>query len=230
MRLINLNDNSLLHKCFIECHTLNENNITCWLSHIESILKFFNFDDIWNNPNITNTRSFTAMWKNINEETYKHEWMKYISNESVSPKLRSFAKLKSNFQLERYLLNMKNHKAKRLLTKLRISSHNLHIETGRYHKPKKTPLQQRICYFCNSHSVEDELHLILDCTFYDEFRSTLFTKLEAICDFNQLSDIEKFKLIMSANNGDIDFCLPIGTFLISCFEKRDNTILPINDN
>ena len=149
------------------------------------------------------------MWKNINEETYKHEWMKYISND---------------------LLNMKNHKAKRLLTTLRISSHNLHIETGRYHKPKKTPLEQRICYFCNSHSVEDELHLILDCTFYDEFRSTLFTKLEAICDFNQLSNIEKFKLIMSANNDDIDFCLPIGTFLISCFEKRDNTILPINDN
>ena len=46
---------------------------------------------------------------------------------------------------------------------------------------------------------------------------------------NYLNYIEKFKLIMSANNGDIDFRLPIGTFLISCFEKRDNTI-PINDN
>ena len=95
-----------------------------------------------------------------NEETYKHEWMKYISNESVSPKLRPYAKLKSNFQLERYLLNMKNHKAKRLLTKLRISSHNLNIETGRYHKHKKTPLEQRICYFCNSHSVFCNSHSV----------------------------------------------------------------------
>ena len=83
---------------------------------------------------------------------------------------------------------MENHKAKRLLTELRISSQNLHIETSRYHKPKKTRLEQGICYFCNSYSVEDERHLILDCMIYDEFRSTLFTQLVAICDFNQLSE------------------------------------------
>ena len=84
--------------------------------------------------------------------------------------MRSFSKLQSNFQLERYLLNMKNHKAKRLLIKLRISSHNLHIETGRYHKPKKTPFEQFISAIptLSKMNGSDELHLILDCTLYDK--------------------------------------------------------------
>ena len=32
-----------------------------------------------------------------------------------------------------------------MFTKLRISSHNLHIETGRHKRPKKTPVENRYC-------------------------------------------------------------------------------------
>ena len=40
--------------------------------------------------------------------------------------------LKKHFEIEPYLRNVKNDKQRILLTKLRISDHELAIETGRY--------------------------------------------------------------------------------------------------
>jgi hypothetical protein len=46
------------------------------------------------------------------------------------------------------------------LTKLRISSHPLAIETGRYSKPK-TPHNERFCKFCKD-QVEDKSHFLFN--------------------------------------------------------------------
>ena len=43
--------------------------------------------------------------------------------------------------------------------KLRISSHDLHIEKGRH---RKTLLNERKCFLCNK-SVEDEKHFVMEC-------------------------------------------------------------------
>jgi hypothetical protein len=222
IRLIKLDDQSLLHKSYIECYKLNENKNINWLSHIETLLKYFKMNDFWNNQDIPHIDNFLQLWTKETETKYKDEWIQSLNADLNNSKLRSFAKYKHSYKLENYLLNTKNFKAKKLLTKLRISAHDLHIETGRYHKPKKIPLDQRTCHFCNQNLIEDEIHLVLDCSFYDEFRASLFTELENICDFNQLCRNDKFILIMSANDGDIDFCCPIGNFLIKCFEKRKN--------
>ena len=140
----------------------------------EKLLKFFNFEQVWNNQNISHANNFIHLWKCKTEEIYSDEWKKSLNADPNNNKLRSFAKYKQSYKLENYLLNTKNHKAKILLTKLRISAHDLHIETGHYHEPKKTPLDQRICHFCNHNLIEDEIHLILDCDYYDEFRTSLF--------------------------------------------------------
>ena len=71
-------------------------------------------------------------------------------------------------------------------------------------------------------------NLILDCDYYDEFRTSLFEELNIICDFDELSRTDKYNLIMSANDGDIDFCFPIATFILSFFEKRSNTRVSTN--
>jgi hypothetical protein len=49
-----------------------------------------------------------------------------------------------------------NFEHRRCLTKLRISAHHLHIETGRY---QGIPPHQRLCEQCDSGEVEDEIHV-----------------------------------------------------------------------
>ena len=46
------------------------------------------------------------------------------------------------------------------MTRLRVSTHNLEIETRRWHKPNKIPRNDRKCKHCNT--LEDEFHFIID--------------------------------------------------------------------
>ena len=58
-----------------------------------------------------------------------------------------------------------------LITKFRISAHQLRIETGRYERKKnqagKIPIlerEERVCLYCNLSKVEDESHFLLECS------------------------------------------------------------------
>lgn len=53
------------------------------------------------------------------------------------------------------------------ISKIRLSSHNLAVETGRFNR---TTRNQRKCIYSNINCVEDEFHFILVCPLYDIFR------------------------------------------------------------
>ena len=71
-------------------------------------------------------------------------------------KLRTYVKLKNKFEMEHYLISVKNISARSAMTKLRISAHDLNIETGPYSKPRKTPLNLRKCTLCTAYSFLNE--------------------------------------------------------------------------
>ena len=57
------------------------------------------------------------------------------------------------------------------LAKLRLSSHTLAIETGRWHTPQSIPKENRVCKICNDgNSVEDEYHFVMICPVYEDLR------------------------------------------------------------
>jgi len=72
---------------------------------------------------------------------------------------RSFSK----FELQSYLNNVNIQKYR--VARLRLSSHRLHIETGRW---SNTPREDRKCALCNK--LEDEFHLLFECKAYDDIR------------------------------------------------------------
>ena len=55
------------------------------------------------------------------------------------------------------------------LTGLRVSSHRIAAETGRWHKPQPIPLNERKCILCNT--LEDEFHFVIECPLYKIARS-----------------------------------------------------------
>ena len=56
---------------------------------------------------------------------------------------------------------MINDEKRTLITRWRLSSHPLYIETGRYKTPI-VPRENRLCMVCNV--VEDEYHALFTCT------------------------------------------------------------------
>ena len=70
---------------------------------------------------------------------WTHDLYDDTRKNTMGNKLRTYRLFKNNFRMEQYLLVIKSAKLKKNLTQLRVSSHKLHIETGRHSQPYKDP-------------------------------------------------------------------------------------------
>ena len=60
-----------------------------------------------------------------------------------------------------------NDKYRTIITRWRLSNFDLHIEKGRYNQ---TPRELRLCNSCQQGRIEDEHHVIFDCSLYKDIR------------------------------------------------------------
>lgn len=79
---------------------------------------------------------------------------------------------KNSFNTETYVKNNMRRDHRRILAQFRSLNLPLAVETGRYTKPK-TPLNERLCKYCDSSSAEDETHFLIDCELYGDVRYDL---------------------------------------------------------
>ena len=64
-----------------------------------------------------------------------------------------------------------------VLAKIRISAHNLTVEKGRY---TGIPRHDRICKVCNTGSIGNEQHFLIECPAYKPLREDFILKLEKV--------------------------------------------------
>ena len=90
------------------------------------------------------------------------------------------------------------------MSRLRISAHNLRIETGRHVVPK-IPLNERLCKHCKV--IDSELHFLLQCTSKQEF---IPIRDQFMCDvsninqeFSNLNEDDKFVYLMSSDSNEL---------------------------
>ena len=76
------------------------------------------------------------------------------------------------------------------LFRLRCSAHDLNIEIGGH---DNIPQENRICYLCNSQTIENEFHFIMTCLIYDEIRHIYLPHLD-----NVVKDITAFCRLMNS--------------------------------
>ena len=124
---------------------------------------------------------------------------------------------KHYFEIEHYLIHVKNHEHRRALSKLRCSSHILDIERGRYSRPK-TPIMQRICPRCKI--LENEIHFITSCKLYHVNRCNLYNYvLKRNPQLLLLNDEDKFVFLLWSNN-KLMLC-QLAKFLFEAFRIRN---------
>ena len=81
-------------------------------------------------------------------------------DESNGNKLRTYRTYKITLSTEFYVNSNMRRDHRRILARFRSCNLPLAIETGRFTKPK-TPLNERLCGFCEASVIEDETHLLL---------------------------------------------------------------------
>ena len=107
--------------------------------------------------------------------------------------LHTYKYFKTDFGTEKYSTIL-SKQLRICLSKLRMSSHNLRIEAGRYGRNKIIG-SERYCLKCNTHDIEDEYHFILICPLYSELRNTYVKKY-----YVTKPSFIKFCTLMSSKN------------------------------
>lgn len=101
---------------------------------------------------------------------YSNFWNSEISN---IPNLRTYALFKKVFGRENYVVLDMPKYLRSILAQFRCGILPLRIEMGRYHGE---PVEERICTFCCKNSIENEIHFLLHCPLYNDYRRILFEK------------------------------------------------------
>ncbi len=157
-----------------------------WCTYIKNIFVEANNIEFWNDQCISNSQIIEI--KNKLHKNFIFKIQNDIFNSDKFPKLRTYKKFKTDFRFENHLVALENQGHQIVLSKFRISSHNLRIETGRYDNPKSEP-NERLCIFCDMQVVEDEKHFLLECPLYTDHTTLLlhvcYTKIKYFGNMNQ---------------------------------------------
>ena len=210
------NANSVVKNAYLDDYQSAQSH--CWTSKIKLLLGTFSLMHVWESHGTKHKNKITHMLLQNLFSQHDNEWYSLIS--SNDSKLRTYCTFKSNYEFENYLLFGSTGKF-REFCKFRISAHQLRIETGRYTKPHKTPLENRTCLLCDSGAIEDEKHFLLQCPTYSIERSTLFSTLNKFSLFEDLPENDKFTFLMTYNNGDMEILKLIVDFVDECMNKRN---------
>lgn len=197
----------LLKDAYITSKHLLQLNKPSWYGSVNLILDFI--PDI---KDISKTSKSIANFKINMKKTLKSKFLEEWHKEKVKNsdgKLRTYVEYKTNFGKESYLSILSSFEQRRALTKFRISSHHLRIETGRY---QGTLLNDRTCNNCTSGDVEDEYHFLFVCTKFSEDREKLYSVIHSNCpNFVNLNIKEKLIWLMNTENKAI--LIAVGKFI-----------------
>lgn len=165
-------------------------NGTNWAFQIKTMLDSLGLSYIWTQQAETDV-PLNLIKQRLFDTCYQ-TWCTDIYN---SNRLLTYARFKHEFECEEYLTFIADSKFRTALTRFRLSSHNLHIERGRY---ENVPRHDRLCRCCNMNAIEDEYHFLLVCPLYIDLRRKFLKP-----HYCHWPNINKFDSLMSTTSTKI---------------------------
>lgn len=207
----------LLSNAVFESDQLFKSNHRSWLSSIYFILNYLNIPKKLHtdkNLHLIVKKSLIKLYKARFMDTLKHSL-----NNDVG-KLRTYAIFKQTFCRETYFNVLKDKNVRICFTNLRISSHKLQIELGRY---KNISVDKRLCTLCNNGDVEDEIHFVTVCNKYDSLRNIFYNAInDKNLYFANMQHKDKFSWLMC--NEDVTILKLFAEFVYDCYKLRMNIL------
>ena len=221
-RIVNSEKNSLLSDTYLCNIEMAHGNQSVWVKSVKDILFETGFQELWHNQGNRSGIFPSKIFKRKLQSKFERQWGNDISEQNSDEcKLRTYVKFKKQLKFEHYLDAVKNFQIRKNITRLRISAHNLYIETGRHKRPYKTPVNQRTCITCNS--IDDELHFMLDCDQFKVPRNIMLNKLEEIfIDVKKYSKTQLFGFIMGLQDSELTKI--VEKYIVKCIEIRGKSL------
>ena len=193
VKIVKQEDSSLVKKTYLLLKADADSNITYrgnnWAFQIKKFLSELGFLYVWQNQNQNENDIPLSAIKQRILDNYLQKWYADINNSS---RLQSYCIFKHSFDREKYLSVISDYKLRNTLSRFRMSSHNLYIETGRYYN---IPREQRLCKSCNMSMVENEYHFLMVCPHFKDLRNKYFKRY-----YCQWPTLNKFRALMSTNS------------------------------
>ena len=137
-----------------------------WAASVKQLLQSLGFNYVWQYQGVGNINRFLLLLRQRLTDNFIQQWNNRLENSS---RARTYS-LFHDFSYKVYLDYIMVEKFRNALSRLRMSSHRLAAEAGRWwHKPQSIPFGERKCVNCGV--VEDEFHFILECSLYIDIRN-----------------------------------------------------------
>ena len=217
-RILHLDQSHLVRKAYNSILSIHKQGQVNWCNSVKDVLVEMDMLGAWDDQCIT-LQDISIINETLHTE-FMNDTLEDIANSTKFPKLRTYKLpvFKTDFRLENYLIEIENTKHTLALTRFRISSHNLRIETGPYDQRKTKP-EKRLCIYCRSQAVEDEQHFLLQCPQYDYERCLLLETVNTMIPmFHLLPENEKFSAVMQSKTPKVMKAL--GNYIFTCLKKR----------
>jgi len=237
MKIISLPNSRLIKHVYLysksQCHKKAN-----WCANTKGIFIKYGLQEFWddnkkvynldgnNNNNAPDIRHHINHWKNYVKKKIlafeENQWLVLIKNPEKYSKLRTYCLFKTKLKLEKYLYSSNSY-GKQLHTSIRTGTNKLEIETGRWNNVEVT---QRICKNCDQKVIEDEVHFVVQCPRYTQFRMELFEKICNISnskwDLNRNSIQDRFILLVNGTQDEWELKIfeLFHIYLVKCFKAR----------
>lgn len=195
-RISTLSNENILKRAYIENIQLSESGKNrVWSTCVRTTLESNGWGSAWHtNPYLLDIEHFKlGLTDQLKQRIHSTLFDDNVKMGSAN-KLRTYRLHKHKYMsMENYLQDVSNFKHRKALSKLRTSDHKLNIEAGRR---TKIPINERICKFCNT-DIEDEKHLLLQCSLYDNLRNKLFDDITMTLPyFKQMNTVTQLRVML----------------------------------
>ena len=200
-RLTNMADSRLAKRVFSGCMDMSNRSCKTWCYRVRSFYVEIEHDQIC----AANRLAVRATLNSVDSRLqilYEEQWNNLLNadfarrgQEEGGNKLRTYRRVKQNYATEQYVKILIQKKYRSAYAKFRCGVAPIKLETGRYGL-NRVPVEERLCEHCNL--VEDEYHVLMQCTMYNEIREGLFVAISTIeINFRQLPIDTQFLEILS---------------------------------
>ena len=205
-RLILMPEHRITKMMFNTMHT--QPYRSSWCSYVKSVFKKMDMISVYNEKQVCDLQLCKRKLENEDKQLL-------LQSISKKPKLRLFKQIMCEEGVENYVkLNLTSGE-RSMIAQIRMGILPIRIETGRFTNMK---IKDRICQFCNTGAIEDELHFMFHCSLYDVTRRKLFHTIKNDgVEFSALSDLDKYKML------NTKYARQFAKYIVNIFQERRNS-------
>ena len=183
-----------------------------WAGLVKQLLENLGFANVWINQDVGSEELFLAQVKTRLRDIFIQNWRTRLTNSSRAD---LYIHVTNMFEYKMYLNVITVEKFRMSLSRLRCSSHRLHIESGRWHKAVAIPRPHRTCFACED--IDNELHFVLVCPVYDELRKAYIPEYFYVNPSN-------FKFVELLNCDNTDIVVKFGMYVNKALLLRNDIL------